>query len=53
MTIFRDYLKWPNKKIKIIKSTRFKKGSFNKSPFIYFPIDVINFENIISNFDNF
>ena len=51
--LFKNYLNWKLKKIKVIKSKRFKKGSFKKSPCIYFPIDVIRFDNILLNLDNF
>ncbi len=53
LALFKNYLNWQSKKVKVIKSKRFKKGFFKKTPHIYFPIDVINFDNILLNLDNF
>ena len=51
--LFQSFLKWPLKKIKITIPTRFEKGKFSKIPNIYLPINIINFNNVIGNLDNF
>ena len=51
--ILNKFFFWPNKKLKLIKSRRYKKFPKEKKNFIYLPYNINNPKDLLKNFENF